>query len=150
MKYLVIVILLVIGGIVLVARFQSDTNRSGGNNQTAVQSTLATQTNSEGSVTVEITPVDVSAVSGVWKFKIALNTHSEELNQDLTQTIVLQDNTGKVYKPTAWEGTPAGGHHREGTLIFSSVPAKSPSISLLVKNIGGVPDRKFTWKIGGE
>jgi len=100
----------------------------------------------QANVTVEVTPLDLSPQSAEWKFNISLNTHSGSLDQDLTNVAVLVDDRGKEYKPIGWEGSPPGGHHRNGTLAFKAVTPAPKSIELRISGVGGV-DRNFTWQL---
>lgn len=106
---------------------------------------LPPQTNSEGAVEIEVTPTNVTKGSSQWRFDIVLNTHSIELDQDMTKVALLEDDQGNVYLPTAWEGAPPGGHHREGTLIFAPIKPKPKTITLVLKDIGGVSERILSW-----
>lgn len=106
---------------------------------------LEAQTNGEGPVSVQVTPADLT--QDKWKFEIVLNTHSVELDYDLTQLVVLVDSSGNQYKPAAWEGDPPGGHHREGVLIFEAPNPKPLSIILQINNIGSIERRAFFWNI---
>jgi len=106
-----------------------------------------TKTEEEASLTVVITPLDLSPQSPEWKFDIGLNTHSVELDQDMTKIAVLTDNQGKEYKPVAWDGAAPGGHHREGVLVFRAVSPMPRSVELTIKNIGGIPERSFKWDL---
>ena len=54
------------------------------------------------------------------------------------------DDSGKEYKPIAWEG-PVGGHHREGMLIFNQITPNPKSVELKISNIGDVV-RSFVWQ----
>ena len=101
---------------------------------------LEAQTNSEGSVSVEVTPIDVSEESELWKFKIALNTHSEELLQDLNKVVALNDKA-----PVSWDGPTPGGHHLEGTLSSRPISPRPEEILLIVREVGGVAERVFSW-----
>ena len=113
--------------------------------QQVVQTSLDPQINSQGTVEVEVTPVEIPDTSDLWRFKIVLNTHSVELDQDLTKTVLLFDNKRNQYTPLSWDGAPAGGHHREGVLTFRPISPQPSSIELVVKNIGEIPERKFSW-----
>lgn len=104
-----------------------------------------TKTDDRVSVAVVITPLDLSPQSAEWKFDVGMNTHSVELDQDMTKSAVLIDDKGKEYKPVKWEG-PVGGHHREGVLSFKPVIPASQSIQLKLLDIGGV-DRNFIWQL---
>ncbi|MEK7192821.1 MAG: hypothetical protein AAB682_01670 [Patescibacteria group bacterium] len=98
----------------------------------------------QASVTVTVTPSDLRAESGEWKFDIVMSTHSVELDQDMTKVAVLVADSDKEYRPIRWEGTPAGGHHREGVLIFASVAPYPQDLKLNIKEIGGV-QRSLSW-----
>src|SRR3989344_2414254 len=115
--------------------------------QKQIQNTLSPQTNSEGSVEVEVIPVEISDTSDLWQFKIVLNTHSVELDQDLTKITLLVDDKGNEYQSLSWEGAPPGGHHREGILTFNSISPQPSSIELVFKDIDGIKERKFTWDL---
>lgn len=104
-----------------------------------------TKTDEQANVTVVVTPLNLSSQSAEWKFDIGMNTHSVELDQDMTKSAVLIDDQGKEYKPTNWEG-PVGGHHREGVLTFSRVTPIPKSVELKISDIGGVV-RTFSWQL---
>ncbi|HEY4524695.1 MAG TPA: hypothetical protein VJL36_03015 [Candidatus Paceibacterota bacterium] len=106
-------------------------------------STLETQTNSEGSISVQVTPKLTSETV----FEITLDTHSEELLVDLVPAATLEDETGKEYKPKRWAGDPPGGHHREGMLIFNQIAPPPKILQLTIRQIVGVPERRFKWTI---
>ena len=74
-----------------------------------------------------------------------MNTHSVELDQDMTKIAVLVDGQEKEYKPISWEG-PVGGHHREGVLIFNQITPIPKSVELKISSIGDVV-RSFTWEL---
>lgn len=95
--------------------------------------------------TVIVTPIDILSQSKEWEFDIVMDTHSVELDQDMTKIAVLVDDSGKEYKPIAWEG-PTGGHHREGVLKFNQITPIPKSIELKISNIGDVV-RNFTWEL---
>ena len=115
--------------------------------QTSNSQQWETKTEEEASVTVVVTPLDLSPQSAEWKFDIGLNTHSVELDQDMTKIAVLTDNQGKEYKPVAWDGAAPGGHHREGVLVFKAVSPMPRSVELTIKDIGGIPERSFKWDL---
>lgn len=107
------------------------------------QNTLSKQTNSEGSVTITVTPKNLSQPT----FEIVLDTHKGNLNQDLTKNTILIDDQGNRQKPVGWEGDPLGGHHRKGILLFNSFQEKSKLVTLKIQNVGQVQERSFTWAI---
>ena len=106
-----------------------------------------TKAEEEVSVTVVVTPLDLSPQSAEWKFDVGINTHSVELDQDMTKIAVLTDNQGKEYKPVAWDGAAPGGHHREGVLVFRAVSPTPRSVELTIKDIGGSPERACKWDL---
>jgi len=106
-----------------------------------VQSSIPSQTNSEGSVTITVTPKNLSQPT----FEIVLDTHTDNLNKDLTKNTILIDDQGNMQKPVGWEGDPLGGHHRKGILLFNSFQEKSKLVTLKIQNVGQVQERSFTW-----
>lgn len=105
------------------------------------------QVNKEGQVTVQVTPVLLAPAAETWRFKVVFDTHSVALDQDLLAITAL-DAGGSERKPLAWEGSPPGGHHREGELVFKAVNPVPSSVSLKIRNVGPVPERSFTWSLG--
>ena len=99
-----------------------------------------------GSVTVAVKPTAL-AVGEPVAFDIAMNTHSVDLGDDLTKIALLRDDSGKEYKPTAWEGPEGGGHHRSGTLKFPALAGKPKSIELVITGLAQVPERDFKWDL---
>ncbi len=104
-------------------------------------SVLETQTNNDGPVTVKVTPKFSSEIT----FEITLDTHSGELDDDLTQAAAFKDENGKEYKPIRWEGNLPGGHHRSGILTFGPISPVPRTIKLIIQNIGGIARREFLW-----
>ena len=51
---------------------------------------------------------------------VVINTHSVELNYDLTQLAVLRTDRGDEVTPLQWDGA-QGGHHVNGTLYFPAM-----------------------------
>ncbi len=146
MKYVIPAVIVLIAGLFILTKT--------GGPRTSVRpaqqiASLSAQTNTEGPVTVDVTPKNVLAAEP-WKFTIGLNTHSGSLDADLTQTVTLVDDKGNSYKPLQWDGAPPGGHHREGDLSFAPVTPAPKRISIVVKNIGGIAERTFNWTLGGE
>jgi hypothetical protein len=100
----------------------------------------------QANVTVTVTPSNLLLESNEWKFDVVMSTHSVELDQDMIQVVVLVDDAGNEYKPLRWEGAPAGGHHREGVLVFSPI---TPTPKLVELKITGIADtvRTFNWQL---
>lgn len=115
------------------------------NQQTTTKQTWETKTEEQVDVTLVVTPLDLSPNSKEWKFDVGMNTHSIELDQNMTKIAVLVDDQGKEYKPLSWDG-PIGGHHREGVLIFNQITPIPKSVELKISSIGDVV-RSFTWQL---
>lgn len=109
-------------------------------------SPFATKSNSGGSVDVEVTPTALN-IGEPMAFDLAMNTHSVDLSDDMTQIAVLRDDAGKEYKPTAWEGGEPGGHHRAGVLKFAALTSKPKYLELVIKGLARVPERVFRWDL---
>lgn len=115
------------------------------NQQTNNPQKWETKTDDQASVTITVTPTQLSEESEEWKFDVIMDTHSVELGEDLTKISMLIDDQGKEYKALTWEG-PTGGHHREGILVFSRVTPTPKSVELRISDIGGVL-RSFKWQL---
>ncbi len=106
------------------------------------------------SVVVEVTPLNLDGSGETLDFQVLLNTHTVELNYDLTQIAVLRDDRGNEYRPVAWQG-PTGGHHVSGLLQFAPAgdilqlrPEGAPTtLELELQGIAGVPSRVFRWTL---
>ena len=105
----------------------------------------ATQKSSASNVTVTVTP-DVRATD-TWSFKVVLDTHSQDLSDDLMKTAVLIDPAGKRYSPTAWEGAGPGGHHREGVLRFAAISPAPEFVQLQITREKETAPRTFRWQL---
>ncbi len=98
-----------------------------------------------GAVAISVVPLELSPTAAEWKFDVTLNTHSIELDWDMVKAVTLVDDRGNSYGPQKWEGA-LGGHHREGTLIFTPITPTPKSVELRIT--GGVePVKSFTWNI---
>lgn len=112
----------------------------------AIEIDLPAKLNDENSVSIEVEPIDFS-FSRPAQFDISLTTHQGSLDFDLAQVSVLEDDKGNVYQPLNWEGSPPGGHHRNGTLSFPRLSEKTEYIKLTIRNVDGVPERVFRWEL---
>lgn len=100
----------------------------------------------ENGVRVQVTPQILSPNKPA-RFLIRLSTHSVELDQDLTVIAELRDERNRIYKALKWEGSPPGGHHRSGTLTFSELQATAGRVTLIIRDVGSVAQRDFSWEI---
>ncbi len=117
-----------------------------GSSPKANGATFETKSNEGGSVTVDVKPTALSVGEPV-EFDIAMNTHSVDLSDDLTKIAILRDDSGKEYRPTAWEGPAGGGHHREGALMFPTLTNKPKYVELVIHGLAKVPERVFKWEL---
>jgi hypothetical protein len=105
-----------------------------------------TKSNKENRVRVDVRPVQLLPGKPA-KFEIRMNTHSGDLSQDLVAVCTLKDNSGREYRPTGWDGSPPGGHHRSGVLEFSELDESAESITLVIREVANVPERVFNWSV---
>ena len=115
--------------------------------QAAQSVELETLTNSDGAVTVKVTPMNISPEAESWDFGVVLSTHSVALDQDMRRAVVLMDAAGAPRQPLSWEGDPPGGHHRKGVLRFQPLAGIPEYLDLRIKSIGGVSERVFRWRL---
>ncbi len=104
------------------------------------------QASNDNGVRVTVTPKTLSANQPA-AFDISLNTHSVPLDQDLTAASELKDDQGRRYLPDRWEGSPPGGHHRKGTLVFPDLQPSVKSVILTIRNVAQIPERTFKWQL---
>ena len=104
------------------------------------------QSNDQNRVRVDVRPVQLLPGKPA-KFEIRMNTHSGNLGQDLVAVCTLKDNSGREYRPTSWDGSPPGGHHRNGVLEFPELGDGARSITLVIREVANVPERVFNWSI---
>lgn len=107
----------------------------------------AVQTDRAGGVTVKVTPRTVAREAALWEFAVVLDTHSQDLSQDMARSAALVDAKGKRYAPLSWEGAGPGGHHREGVLKFKPLPPEADAVVLEMTGIGGSSVRTFRWQL---
>ena len=100
-------------------------------------------------VRVTVKPTAVASDKAV-KFDVRFNTHSVELDQDLIAVSELRDDKGRSYRPDQWKGSPPGGHHRKGTLIFPVLKGSVKSVTLIIRDVADIPERVFTWNVKPE
>jgi hypothetical protein len=114
---------------------------------TVAAAELPTQKTSERGVTVAATPLDLSPGAGAWEFRIVLDTHSQDLSDDLMQIALLLDDAGRKHSPVAWEGAGPGGHHREGVLKFRPLAPAPAAVELQIQRAGEAKPRSFRWQL---
>jgi hypothetical protein len=105
---------------------------------------LPTRTSSQAGVTVKVQPRAVTAQA--LEFDVTLDTHTQELNDDLAKSAVLLAD-GKELAPRGWKGAPAGGHHRKGVLRFEPVAPAPAQLELRIQRAGESSPRTFRWQL---
>jgi hypothetical protein len=83
---------------------------------------------------------------GPLKAKIVFDTHSVGLDGIVLDRAVVMRTDGTDVPPTAVEQATGGGHHREAVLVFPA-PTQPGPVQILVKNVGGVAERSFSWEL---
>lgn len=105
------------------------------------------QSNVVNGVTVKVTASDLAAGSATWAFAVVLDTHSQDLADDLAATVVLVTDDGREIRPSAWKGPGAGGHHREGKLEFNAPTPRPRSVEMKMQRAGEAAPRVFRWTL---
>jgi hypothetical protein len=108
---------------------------------------LAAQKNSAGGVTVAVTPAKLVAGAKTWDFSIVLDTHTQDLSDDLAGSAVLVDDRGNEFKALAWDGAAPGGHHRSGVLRFNAIEPRPQALELRISRPGEAKPRTFRWRL---
>jgi hypothetical protein len=113
----------------------------------ALAAELTSQRNSASGVTVTVVLQELAPSTKTWDFNVVLDTHSQELTDDLVKTATLFDDKGTRHVPISWEGAGPGGHHREGTLKFNAISPKPQNIELQIQRTGETTPRYFRWQL---
>jgi hypothetical protein len=98
----------------------------------------STVVGSEAGVTFTVRSVEYDDAIG---FQMKIDTHQGDLSFDLTEVSTLQVG-GNVYEPLTWAGSPPGGHHRTGELVFPK-PSEQGPIRLVIRDVYSVSERVF-------
>jgi hypothetical protein len=110
-----------------------------------------TRSDQQGSVSLEVTPLNLSAPADQLEFDVAMSTHSVELSMDLATRSTLTTDTGITVQATLWDA-PRGGHHVEGKLIFpstqdgKSILDGAGKLTLTITDVDA-PSRVFEWDL---
>lgn len=104
---------------------------------------LRQQTSDRNAVTVKALPTKL--VGDVWEFEIVMETHSQDLKDDLLKIASLVAADGTSVLPTGWKGNAPDGHHRKGTLRFNALKPRPDTLELRILRIGEPGPRVFKW-----
>ena len=106
-----------------------------------------TQSSTDRGVTLKVTPKSIGSQETRWEFSVVLDTHSEDISDDLVQSATLTTGDGRTLKPTSWTGAGPGGHHREGVLAFDVAAPRPTMIELRIARPGESTPRTFRWQL---
>lgn len=107
---------------------------------------LNSQENERGNVTVTVKPITLKMGENP-SFELEFETHSVNLDFDVAKQSYIVDDKGKRFNNGIWNGSPPGGHHRNGTLSFNNSLTQTNYVELIIKNIAGISERKFRWEL---
>lgn len=105
-----------------------------------------TKRDRQGPVTVAVTLATAPAPDLPIRARIALDTHSVGLDDLAFDQIAVLRTPGGDLAPSAVEDGKGGGHHREAVVVFPP-PGGGTEVRIVVKNVGGVAERTFTWPL---
>lgn len=112
----------------------------------------AAQTDEQGAVTFEVTPLNLAAPGATLDFDVSMDTHSANLGWNLAAQSTLATDTGREVQGQTW---PVGsGHHYAGTLRFpaqtadgASLLAGAKRLTLTIRSGTDVVKRVFVWDL---
>lgn len=106
-----------------------------------------TQSSTERSVTLKVTPTSMGSQETRWEFSVVLDTHSADISDDLTRSATLTTGDGRTLKPSNWVETVPGGHHREGVLVFDVAAPRPTTLELRIARPGESAPRTLRWQL---
>lgn len=118
-----------------------------------------TQEDTQGGVTVSATLLtpEKPRPNGTLAVQLRLDTHAVDLDPyPLEKLAMLRDGQGREVPALGLESPSGSGHHREGVLTFPATDAggkplvgpEAKAVTLILRGIGGVPERVFQWPLG--
>lgn len=110
----------------------------------AAEPGYAPQISDERGVKVTATPQKILGEAKTWDFQLVLETHTQDLSEDLAKSAVLIAD-GRQYLSLGWEGAPPGGHHRKGVLRFKTIAPPPAAVELRIRLAGDASPRSFKW-----
>lgn len=112
----------------------------------AAEIVQAPQTSNDRGIKVTVTRQNIPNETKTWDFEVVLESHKQDLGDDLTKSSVLVAD-GKKYMPLGWKGAPPGGHHRKGLLHFKAIVPQPQSMELQIRLTGDSSPRSFKWQL---
>lgn len=141
-KYILVIILFIIGFYLAINR-QKNVEVT---NISSVRTDFAiVKKSAEEGIDIEVEP-KASSDKKTWSFEITLTTHEGSLDQDLETGSVLENEKNIQLNPLGWEGSPPGGHHREGVLSFPAFLEEPKNVTLKLSGFGQ-KYRIFNWDL---
>ncbi len=105
-----------------------------------------TKRDRQGPVTVTVTLAAPPAQGTPVKVKVGLDTHSVALDGiKFEEAAAMRNPDGSDLAPTGVEAN-GSGHHHEAVLTFPPL-AQAGGVRVVVKNVGGVAERSFSWEL---
>lgn len=104
---------------------------------------LASQTNSQSGISFEVTPLEFNFDNPV-RFDVEITTHSGSLDFDPAKISTIKNSEGDQFAADEWKGSPAGGHHRSGVLVFPKLSAQTKILTLIIDDGN---QRIFEWEL---
>ncbi|MFQ6616759.1 MAG: hypothetical protein ACE5HZ_08380 [Fidelibacterota bacterium] len=86
-------------------------------------------------------------VLGTVSLNITFTTHSGSLDFRVDKIASLILDGQEVAHQAVWEGTPPGGHHVSGLLLYDHIPVDLRTIALRLSEEGRLGVRDFTWRL---
>lgn len=85
----------------------------------------------------------------VW---VAMNTHEVDLSGfDPAKSARLTGSSGVKLDTIKWYEVANQSHHRRGLLVFDGSKSQgSPALGLILKDLAGVPERSYRWKVPAD
>ena len=101
----------------------------------------------QGPVTVAVALLAPPKPGSPVTARVVLDTHSVSLDEvAFERAVALRKSDGSDEAPTAVERATGTGHHREAVVVFS-LPEAISEVRIVVKDVGGVPERVFAWPV---
>lgn len=106
---------------------------------------------SQGNVTISVTPINFNNPGETIDFIIQMETHSVDLTMDLALLSTLTNNAEIEISPVKWDA-PLGGHHVTGILSFpvitegGNILYGAQTMELIIRDVDA-PKRIYTWQL---
>jgi len=111
-----------------------------GRGTTGTSAGLGTRTVQAGTVEVRMTALTLDATGAVFRVEFTTHTGSVDLDPATASQLRVNDHT---VQGATWTGSGPGGHHRDGTLRFTTTVPAGAGVEL---RITGLPqDTVGTW-----